>query len=150
MNWKGHMVLGAATFCGIYALFVVLDSRFNLMLYMNTLIPLPTLFIAIPIGLYSSVVPDTDIRTSMAYSASVVLIVLFTWILVILVCISPLLGLIALSLCMVGLLIPHHRGFMHTLTFAMLFGMGIGILFADWRISICSIGCALSHLLGDK
>lgn len=150
MNWKGHLFLGATTFCGIYTLFLILDRQFNWFMYQNALIPLPTLIIALTVALYASLVPDTDIRTSMAYALSVVAIIATVWIMVIWYQSTPFLGLVAVSLAMIGLLIPSHRGFMHTVAFAVLFGLAMGILFSDWRITVFTTMCACSHLMGDK
>lgn len=144
------MGLGIGVFGLVYVLMAMLDSNFRFGLYQNALIPIPMLFIAIPVALLGAIAPDLDIRTSYAYAVTVIALVALVWYLVLNQRISAFWGLLGLSAATIGLLIPKHRGFFHTLLFAVLFAGAMGLMFADWRLGVLVFGTGCSHLAGDR
>jgi len=149
MNWKAHMGLGMLVFGILYGLIAIPQGLFWGW-DRNPALTVHTILIAVPLAVYASLLPDVDLRNSMGYALTILALVGFVLLLVFWGVLTAIMGLLAVSVCVVALLLPRHRGFMHSLGFLLLFSIGITILFVDFRLGIISFCCGVSHLVGDR
>lgn len=148
MNFFVHLGFGLfLTF-----LFLLFMGQFSSLALSQILL----IVMGIGIGGISALVPDVDHRQSLIFRALNVILLIFIFggaftaygfnlFAVGVAVVAFILWFIVIS----RIIIPHHRGFIHSLSFMAIWGLFIFIITNNWILTGCSIVGFWSHLLAD-
>lgn len=156
-GYKIHLIGGSVATALAFGISTLLHyfNIFNFNWGMNSInsiisIPLPEFIFMIIIGLYSSIVSDIDIGTSIAHKITVFTTVVFIVLLMILNILSTLMGGIILVTFITLVTFTDHRGFTHSWWFLLIFSVVMAFSFKSIPIGLSSLLGGYSHLLLDR
>ena len=157
MNWKGHLKWGLVTTTILTILLILMafmqwvdfiDWHFMLgESEFEVIYAIPLLPIAFLMGLYGSLFPDVDIRTSKAFAVTYVILIALSLYYAIT---DYLLGLLTSLFIMIFIIGLKHRGFMHKWITGLMLGFLFIWLFGGYIIGLYFTIGFWTHLICDR